>query len=122
MEKKLFILIAIILMNIGFYGCKKKSETIKPEKIEEMELNDMQKKLSKYVNFKLTSDISILSSKEKQMLLLLFDAAKIIDELFWEQTLGDKTNFFKYLDAVVIGVCNIHAAAISFYCKAPWTV
>lgn len=98
MEKKIFILIAIILLNAGFYGCKKKAETLKPIKVEEMELSEMQKKLGKYVNFKLTSDLSVLTSKEKQMLPLLLEAAIIMDDLYWEQALGDKTNFFKYLD------------------------
>lgn len=98
MEKKIFILIAIILFNAGFYGCKKKAETLKPIKVEEMELSEMQKKVGKYVNFKLTSDLSVLTSKEKQMLPLLLEAAIIMDDLYWEQALGDKTNFFKYLE------------------------
>lgn len=98
MEKKILFLVTIILFNSFFYGCKKKSETIKPVKVDQMELSDMQLKVGKYVSFKLTSDLSVLTSKEKQMLPFLLEAASIMDDLFWEQTLGDKDVFIKYLD------------------------
>jgi len=100
MEKKIFIVIAVIASGLFFYGCKKKSETLKPSKVENMELTDIQKKLGKYVNVKLTSDISTLTSREKQILPLLFEAATIADELYWEQTLGDKAGFMKYIDCI----------------------
>jgi len=51
---------------------------------------EMQKKLDEYVEVELKTDISHLSEKEKQMLPLLFDAAKIMDEIFWMQAYGDK--------------------------------
>jgi hypothetical protein len=100
MEKKIFIVIAVITASLFFYGCKKKSETLKPSKVDDMELTEIQKKLGKYVNVKLTADISSLTSKEKQMLPLLFEAAGIADELFWEQALGDKAGFMKYIDCI----------------------
>jgi hypothetical protein len=100
MEKKIFIVIAIIAASLFFYGCKKKSETLKPSKVEDMELTDIQKKLGKYINVKLTADVSALTSKEKQILPLLFEAAAIADELFWEQALGDKAGFMKYIDCI----------------------
>jgi len=54
---------------------------------------DVQQRLSIYAPFTLTADISHLSAKEKQMLPLLFDAAAIMDEIFWQQTIGDKQAF-----------------------------
>jgi len=53
----------------------------------------MQEKLDQFASFKLTTDISGLSSNEKQMLPLLFDAAQIMDDLFWLQNVGDKKTF-----------------------------
>jgi hypothetical protein len=100
MEKKLFIIIVIFASALMIYGCKKKSETIKPSKIEEMELTGLQKKLGKYVNVKLVSDITTLTTREKQMLPLLFEAAALADELFWEQTLAEKAGFLKYLECI----------------------
>ena len=51
---------------------------------------DMQKKVDQFVTVDLKTDISHLSEKEKQMLPLLFDAAQIMDQLFWLQAYGDK--------------------------------
>lgn len=48
----------------------------------------MQEKLNKYVSVKLSSDLSSLSAKEKQMIPLLIEAAKIMDELFWYEAYG----------------------------------
>ena len=57
------------------------------------ELNTMKKNIQKYVSVKLTSDISHLSANEKQMLKLLFDASKLMDDIFWMQNVGNKDEF-----------------------------
>ena len=44
----------------------------------------------KYAQVTMTSDISHLSDNEKQMLPLLFEAADIMDELYWMENWGDK--------------------------------
>jgi len=50
----------------------------------------MEEKLAKYVKVPLTTNLSVLTAEERQMLPLLFDAAAIMDELFWLQAFGDK--------------------------------
>jgi hypothetical protein len=50
-------------------------------------------RLAIYGPVDLTADISHLSEKEKQILPLLFDVAQIMDELYWQQTLGNKEAF-----------------------------
>ena len=50
-------------------------------------------KIDEYVSVKLTTDLSKLSEKEKQMIPLLVKAAEIIDGLYWEQTVGNKSAF-----------------------------
>lgn len=50
--------------------------------------SDMAAKLSKYEVLKLTADLSALSGKEKQMIPLLIEAAKMMDELFWYEAYG----------------------------------
>ncbi len=50
-------------------------------------------RLAIYAPVDLTADISHLSEKEKQILPLLFDVAQIMDELYWQQTLGNKEAF-----------------------------
>ena len=47
---------------------------------------------------KLTSDISHLSEKEKEILPLLFKAAELIDEIYWTQAFGDKESLLKDIE------------------------
>jgi hypothetical protein len=51
----------------------------------------MQAKVNEYAWVTLTTDLSVLSEKERQMIPLLIEAAKIADELFWIQAFGDKS-------------------------------
>ena len=48
------------------------------------------KLIDKYAEYTLTSDISHLSENEKEMLPLLFEAADIMEDLFWKENYGDK--------------------------------
>jgi len=50
-------------------------------------------RLGTFAPFTLTSDISHLSAKEKQILSILFDVADIMDGLFWQQAMGPKDAF-----------------------------
>lgn len=58
------------------------------------ESNALQTKVNDFKNVTLTTDLSILSDKEKQMIPLLISAAEIMDELFWKQAYGDKEELF----------------------------
>ncbi|MEJ7758077.1 MAG: hypothetical protein WKF55_00660 [Gemmatimonadaceae bacterium] len=46
-------------------------------------------RLAKYTAVKLTADVTSLTAKEKQMLPLLIDAAKAMDDVFWREAYGD---------------------------------
>ncbi len=63
----------------------------KTENAESKSANpEIEKKVKEFASFKLTTDISKLSEKEKQILPLLIDAAEIMDEMFWLQAFGNK--------------------------------
>ena len=47
-------------------------------------------KLDEYASFSLTADMNKLSAKEKEMIPILIEVAKIMDELFWYEAYGDK--------------------------------
>ena len=47
--------------------------------------------MEKYTPVSLTTDIAQLSDKEKQMIPILIEAAKIMDDLFWYEAYGEKT-------------------------------
>lgn len=57
------------------------------------ESKQMRQKVNEFIQVELSSDISFLSEKEKQMLPLLFEAAKIMDDIFWTQMIGEKDDF-----------------------------
>ena len=65
---------------------KKKTDPVTGETISEM-----QQKVEEYAYFDLTTDISKLSENDKQLLPIFFEIGEIMDELFWEQTFGDKS-------------------------------
>jgi hypothetical protein len=58
-------------------------------------LSDAEKRLQKYVNVKLTTDVSMLSENQRKMIPSLIKVAKIMDGLFWKQAYGDKEEFLK---------------------------
>ena len=51
---------------------------------------DTKKNLNKYVTFKLTADVSVLTENERKMLPILINAANKMNELFWYESYGDK--------------------------------
>ncbi len=63
-------------------------ETCKPSSQAQVDA-----RLAIYAPVDLQADISHLSTDEKQILSLLFDAAQIMDDLYWQQTLGNKEAF-----------------------------
>jgi hypothetical protein len=46
-----------------------------------------------YAAVRLTTDLSHLSERQRQMISLLIDASKIMDGLFWQQSFGDRKAF-----------------------------
>ncbi len=71
---------------LAIIGCqpKEQEQTEAPVNTKFEELN------SKYSPVKLTADLSTLSEKQKQMIPLLIEVAKIMDRLFWYEAYGDK--------------------------------
>ena len=71
-------------LSVPFHSCTNKTkekETVKTE---------IETKADEFVSFKLTTDLSVLSENERQMLPYLFQAAKIMDDLFWTEAFGNK--------------------------------
>ncbi|MEM8667189.1 MAG: Zn-dependent hydrolase [Planctomycetota bacterium] len=50
----------------------------------------VQQKLSQYVPVRLTTDLSQLTDRQKQMIPILIKAAKIMDDCFWYEAFGDR--------------------------------
>jgi hypothetical protein len=105
MLRKVFTVVAVSGILAMTAGCGKNNKTE-----EEMENNypgviaagealtatdaaDVAQKLATYASVRLTADISHLSEKEKQILPLLFEAAQLMDDIYWQQSLGNKEAF-----------------------------
>ncbi len=52
--------------------------------------SEMGKKVNQYAQVKLSADLSKLTPNQKEMLRLFLKVSDIMDEIFWQQTFGDK--------------------------------
>jgi len=82
--------VTISLIIVLFAGCTQGSK--KSEKMEAK--SGIQKKVEEFAKFKLTTDLSVLTDKERQMLPLLKEAAGIMDDIYWYQAFGEKEKLF----------------------------
>ena len=55
-------------------------------------------RLAKYTPVRLTTDLSVLSAKERQMLPLLIDAADEMDAIFWQQAYGSREQLMSRIE------------------------
>ena len=77
MKIKHLAIVATLAISVTACDNNKKPEQTAESVQQETHLSD------KYAQYTLTTDISHLSDNEKQMLPLLFEAADIMDQLFW---------------------------------------
>ena len=64
---------------VAAVGCKNKNEEQKM---------DLQQKVDEFAEFTLTTDLSVLSEKEKALLPVLIEIAQVMDDLYWDQYFG----------------------------------
>ncbi|PKP33355.1 MAG: Zn-dependent hydrolase [Bacteroidetes bacterium HGW-Bacteroidetes-17] len=100
MKSKLFILffMSIILIVSGCSSSKNdknESVTIIPPDIAltPTSVKGVDDRLQIYAPFELKSDVSHLTDNEKEILPLLFQVADIMEEIYWEQTIGNREDF-----------------------------
>ncbi|WP_430972107.1 dipeptidyl-peptidase 3 family protein [Sunxiuqinia rutila] len=82
MKKLIFLL--VLGAGVGLASCTNKTKEDTTMKSE------LAEKADAFAPFRLTTDLSVLTEKEKQMLPHLFRAAKIMNEIFWVEAFGDK--------------------------------
>ncbi|MDW3211200.1 MAG: Zn-dependent hydrolase [Reichenbachiella sp.] len=57
---------------------------------EETPSIDMSARVNEYSEYTLTADLSHLSDNQRQMIPILIEVSKIMDDLFWKEAYGDK--------------------------------
>jgi hypothetical protein len=83
MDRKFILILAIVLG-----ACTNVSRNDNLELM--ISPDELKQKASEFVPFTLKTDLSVLTAKEMEMLPLLFEAADIMDHIFWQQAFGDK--------------------------------
>ena len=89
LKRILPFILSIAFITAVTSGCKQKSGIDKTA-TDTTAMSEMQKKVNEYAVVKLTTDLSKLTEKEKQMIPILIEVAQVMDDIFWEQTWGDK--------------------------------
>lgn len=93
-RKLTLVLSAFVIL---FTACKNENPTkatVENTDVQtEVEVS-MADKVSDYIPVQLTCDLSGLSENEKLMIPKLIEVSKIIDEIFWEQSYGNKEELF----------------------------
>ena len=84
-------ILLVIIVALVFAGCTSTSN--KTENMQE--INEIEQKAGEFATFKLTTDLDVLSEKEKQMLPLLFEAANVMEEIYWIEAFGEKEKLFR---------------------------
>jgi len=85
MKKSIYVFINALF--ITFLSCQTPVEEAVVE-----EKSESQKMVDEYVSFALVTDLSKLTDKEKEMIPILIEVAKIMDGLFWQEAYGDKAS------------------------------
>ncbi|MGE0352412.1 MAG: Zn-dependent hydrolase, partial [Gemmatimonadales bacterium] len=57
----------------------------------------IETRLAKYTSVKLTTDLSVLTPKERQMIPILIDAAKLMDDIYWVEAYGNRDSLLASL-------------------------
>ncbi len=98
MNTKHLLSVILLLSVVFFISCKSTTneEISEDGQTEEVLIKELtiQEKVAEYSSVKLDADISKLSEKEKQMIKHLIKASEIIDEIYWDQTFGNKEDLF----------------------------
>lgn len=86
----LFGLVAATLLFTACGGGNDNKKTAKVD-LKAKEDSILNAKVAEYADFNLTTDISKLSDKEKKILTKLFEVSRIMDDIYWLQAFGDKS-------------------------------
>ncbi len=90
MKKLTFLLILFVL-----FSCKE-DKTFKINE-SDIDMKLIKQKSDEFAPFTLTTDLNRLSLREREMLPLLFEAAQLMDYIYWKEAYGDKQGLFEGL-------------------------
>jgi len=108
--KKIFMFLLPMAAIAWLTGCNQATKTAEQTTFDSL----MQAKVAEYAVVTLTTDLSPLTDKEKQMIPMLIEAAQIMDNLFWQQAFEENKESF--LDSLT----NEDARKFAIINYGPW--
>ncbi len=93
---KINFLSAVLFISFGIIinGCGNNTKKINNMDSTSNDTSVMQKKIAQFAKVDLKTDLSKLTENEKKMIPVLIEIAKLMDDIFWIQTFGDKDSLF----------------------------
>ncbi|MDZ7719599.1 MAG: Zn-dependent hydrolase [Balneolaceae bacterium] len=90
-----FSILSLLFTGLLLTGCGgQESGEMSESSSDEMTIED---RLDQYTTFELNADLSQLSDNQRQMISLLIDAGQAMDEVFWMESYGDKSELMDML-------------------------
>lgn len=97
--KNIFLLLALSLFFVACGGDAAEKEADDSSTNDGAEqvtsLTGIDADLAKYTSVKLTADLNALSEKQQQMIPILIEAGKVMDQLFWFEAYGSKNQLLE---------------------------
>lgn len=88
----------LLLLLFSVVGCGgPDTTTVEAPSVETDDRSEIQKKVDQYATVRLTTDLSKLSDKQKEMISVMIKAGKIMNDLFWYEAYGNKENLLTQL-------------------------
>lgn len=90
MIKNILTSVIIAVLATAIFSCGSGNKSGSDTDTSKKDTSAMQKKLDQFVTVELKTDLSKLTEKEKKMIPILIEIAKLMDDIFWIQTYGNK--------------------------------
>jgi hypothetical protein len=97
--KPVFVNIFYFLLTVSLIvSCSSPQKKKQDDDVSKLPLDTIEKKVNEFVKVRLSADISHLSEDQKEMLSHLIDASKLMDEIFWKESFGEKQKLLGEID------------------------
>ncbi|MFH0866207.1 MAG: Zn-dependent hydrolase [Bacteroidota bacterium] len=113
MIKNILTLSIIAVLSIAMFSCGSGNKKDSDSDTTIKDTSAMQKKLDQFATVELTTDLSKLTEKEKKMIPILIDIAKLMDDIFWMQAYGNK-------DSLLSGIKDEKTKKFTEMNYGPW--
>ena len=111
------IIVSAILLAGLLSACEKDTPVVTPAPVDIVVAAPVEaetpSRFDIYAEVGLSADLSHLSDRQRQMIGLLIDAAKITDDIFWQQVWGDK-------DELLSSIEDPKMKSFALYNYGPW--